>query len=77
MTNTPGQPLAIAAVIGSLKAASVNRAIFNATVGLMPDGIELVEASIADVPLFSKMSRQSEIQRRSSPSNPPSTPQTV
>ncbi|MDW3220549.1 MAG: NADPH-dependent FMN reductase [Acidimicrobiales bacterium] len=46
--------LTIAAVIGSLKAASVNRAVFEAAGELMPHGVELVEAPIAAVPLFNE-----------------------
>lgn len=46
--------LTIAAVIGSLKAASVNRAVFDAARELMPDDVELVEVPIADVPLFNE-----------------------
>ncbi|GJM39369.1 MAG: FMN reductase [Acidimicrobiales bacterium] len=46
--------LTIAAVIGSLKAASVNRAVFAAARELMPAGVELIEVSITDVPLFNE-----------------------
>lgn len=44
----------IAAVIGSLRTNSFNRAVFEAARGALPEGIELIEASIADVPLFSQ-----------------------
>jgi len=50
-TNTT---VTIAAVIGSLREASFNRSVFNAAHDLMPDGVTLIEASIADVPLFSQ-----------------------
>jgi hypothetical protein len=40
--------LTIAAVVGSLKSASVNRSIVIAASGVMPNGVELIEASVAD-----------------------------
>jgi chromate reductase len=46
--------LSIAAVIGSLRSASFNRAVFDAAVGLMPEGTSLVEVPIVDVPLFNQ-----------------------
>ena len=44
--------LMIAAVIGSLKASSVNRLVFDAATALVPDDVKLIEAPVADVPLF-------------------------
>lgn len=46
--------LSIAAVVGSLKASSVNRIVFDTARELMPDGVTLTEVPIADVPLFSE-----------------------
>ena len=40
------------AIIGSLRAASVNRVGFSAAQGLLPDGVTLTEAPLNDVPLF-------------------------
>lgn len=44
----------IAAIVGSLRAASFNRSVMSAAAGAMPDGVELVEVSIVDVPLFNQ-----------------------
>lgn len=44
--------MSIAALIGSLRAASVNRVVFDAARELMPDGVELEEVPLADLPLF-------------------------
>lgn len=40
------------AIIGSLRAASVNRVCFTTAQGLLPDGVTLTEAAVNDVPLF-------------------------
>lgn len=42
----------IVGVVGSLRAASFNRAVLAAAIGRMPDGAELVEVTIREVPLF-------------------------
>jgi chromate reductase len=47
-------PISITAVIGSLRSASFNRRVFEALVTLMPDGAELTEVPIVDVPLFNQ-----------------------
>ncbi|MEZ5246985.1 MAG: NADPH-dependent FMN reductase [Acidimicrobiales bacterium] len=54
MSTAHPPPLSIAAVIGSLRSASFNRAVFDAAVDLAPAGVSLVEAPIVDVALFNQ-----------------------
>jgi len=54
MSESNNTPVTIAAVVGSLRKDSFNRAVFNAARDLMPHGVTLVEAAIVDVPLFSQ-----------------------
>lgn len=42
----------IAALVGSLRKESWNRAVFNTVVELVPEGLEIQEAPINDLPLF-------------------------
>lgn len=44
----------IAYVVGSLAKESINRALAEAIVELAPEGVEMVEAEIADLPLFNR-----------------------
>ncbi len=52
MPDATVPPFTLAAVIGSLRAGSFHRVVFEAARTLVPTGVELVEASIRDVPLF-------------------------
>ncbi|MEM8706721.1 MAG: NADPH-dependent FMN reductase [Actinomycetota bacterium] len=45
-------PLELVAVIGSLRAASVHRAVFDAATGLTPEGVTLREVPVAEVPFY-------------------------
>jgi NAD(P)H-dependent FMN reductase len=54
MDGTDPTSCSIAAVIGSLRTGSFSRAVFDATVALMPDGVALREVPIVDVPLFNR-----------------------
>ena len=42
----------VVAIVGSLRADSLNRAVFEAAVELMPGGVGLVELPLADLPLY-------------------------
>ena len=42
----------IVGIIGSLRKDSYNKMLFNASKELIPDGVELVEANISDLPLY-------------------------
>ena len=44
----------IAYVVGSLSKESINRALAEAIVELAPEGVEMVEGEIADLPLFNR-----------------------
>jgi len=44
--------LELVAIIGSLRAGSFNRMVFNAAMDLAPVGVRLTEVSVADVPLY-------------------------
>ena len=44
----------VAAIVGSLRAGSYNRVLLRAAIDLQPAGLELVEAPIADIPLFNQ-----------------------
>ncbi|MDO5025941.1 MAG: NADPH-dependent FMN reductase [Trueperella sp.] len=44
----------IAYLVGSLAADSINRALSEALVELAPEGVELIEAPIKDLPLFNR-----------------------
>jgi chromate reductase len=46
------QELVVAALIGSLRRNSPNRYLFSAAIELAPPGLRLVEAPIADLPLY-------------------------
>ncbi|MEM8708437.1 MAG: NAD(P)H-dependent oxidoreductase [Actinomycetota bacterium] len=45
-------PLEFVAVIGSLRAASFHRAVFDAAVELVPEGVTLREVPVAEVPFY-------------------------
>lgn len=50
--NTDSNRFQIAAIIGSLRAHSFNRALFRATQELVPSGVSISEVPIRDVPNF-------------------------
>ena len=51
--STPIPPdLQLVALVGSLRASSINRAIFNATVEVAPANLTIVEAPIGRLPFF-------------------------
>ena len=53
MTDTTSvNPINLVAIIGSLRAGSFNRMVFNAAAGALPDGVSLTEIPIGDVPLY-------------------------
>ncbi len=45
-------PLSLVAIIGSLRRDSFHRSIFQAATGLLPEGVQLNEVPIAEVPLY-------------------------
>jgi len=45
-------PITVVAIIGSLRRESVNRAVFEAAIGLCNPSMSLVEAPVADVPFY-------------------------
>jgi NAD(P)H-dependent FMN reductase len=45
-------PIELVAIIGSLRADSFNRALFQSAQDLVGDGVNLTEASLAEVPLY-------------------------
>ena len=45
-------PVNLVGIIGSLRAASANRAVFAAAAELVPENVTLIEAAVADVPLY-------------------------
>ncbi|MEO0494281.1 MAG: NAD(P)H-dependent oxidoreductase, partial [Actinomycetota bacterium] len=45
-------PVSLVAIIGSLRAASVHRAVFEAATELVPEGVTLTEIPIVDVPFY-------------------------
>lgn len=48
----PHTPVTLVGIIGSLRSASANRAVFDAAVELTPDGVTLVEAPVRDLPFY-------------------------
>lgn len=46
------QPLRLVAIVGSLRKASFNRAVFDAAAALLPPRVTLTEVSLAEVPLY-------------------------
>lgn len=52
--NDPAAPVSLAAIVGSLRADSTNREVFEAARGLVPSGVVLEEVSLAEVPLFNQ-----------------------
>lgn len=52
--NESAAPVRLAAIIGSLRAESTNRGVFEASRGLVPSGVALEEVSVAEVPLFNQ-----------------------
>ncbi|MEM8707134.1 MAG: NADPH-dependent FMN reductase, partial [Actinomycetota bacterium] len=45
-------PLELVAIIGSLRSGSFHRAVFDAAVELVPDGVTLREVPVAEVPFY-------------------------
>lgn len=48
----PESPITLVAIVGSLRAASVNRVVFDAAVEVVPDRVTLVEAPVRDLPFY-------------------------
>lgn len=44
----------VAAIVGSLRTGSYNRALLRAALELLPEGLEMLDAPIRDVPLFNQ-----------------------
>lgn len=44
----------VAAIVGSLRADSINRRLLDLAISVAPDSMEIVEASIADLPLYNE-----------------------
>lgn len=45
-------PVTLVGIVGSLRAESLHRVLCRAAVGLVPEGVTLVEVSVDDVPLY-------------------------
>ncbi len=52
--NESAAHVRLVAIVGSLRADSSNRAVFEASRGLVPSGVALREVSVAEVPLFNQ-----------------------
>lgn len=51
---TASSPVRLGAVVGSLRTGSFHRIVFENALGALPEGVEMVEISIADLPFFNE-----------------------